>query len=542
MPALRERNRREPVTELPPPYALGLPQTFKEWRPGQEYALSLILDAPTRFIAITAPTGTGKTLIYMGAGHLSGERTVVLTANKSLQDQLYGEYHGLDVADVRGRGAYPCKALAPGGEWAHLGAPAGATCDDGPCHAGLACSLKEIGCEAYDRIRTAKYADLVSTNYALWMALHRYSQGLGEVGLLVLDEAHKAPDELAQALQVRLSKWLCHTLDLHPLAPGSPIPHWIEWASYHEAQIRGVLDSIASKPITGKGLQYRKWLRQAEQVLWAMKQMDGVNWIEDSQPDAVVFEILNPARYAKSTLFQGADKVVLMSATLTKKTLALLGIPPDEVTWWEAPSTFPVHARRVTYVPTVKVDYRMTPQHEAILAARFDQYLSARPARKGIAHTVSYSRAKRLYDRSGYKSRLRLHTSDGDKAGAVIAAFKKSSQPEVLLSPSMDMGIDLPDDECRFAIVVKLPFPSTQSKIVQARAALDPEYVPYLMCQRLVQSVGRGVRHKHDWCETVVLDDNLRWAWGKYKHLMPQWFKDAVVWAKTLPLPYMPSV
>jgi ATP-dependent DNA helicase DinG len=528
------------MTELPPPYALGLPSHFTAWRPGQEYGLTLILDAPTRFVAINAPTGFGKSLDYMAAGVLHGGRTVVLTANKNLQDQLYGEYQSLDLIDVRGRGSYPCQALAPGGEWTHLGAAANATCDDGPCHAGLPCSLKEIGCEAYDRIRTAKYADLVSTNYALWMALHRYSQGLGEVDLLILDEAHKAPDELAQALQVRLSKWLCHALDLHPLAAGSPIPHWIEWAAYHEAQVRGILESLEGKPPTGKSLQYRKWLRQGAQVLWAMKQMDGVNWIEDSQPDAVVFEILNPARYAKSTLFQGADKVVLLSATLTKKTLALLGIPPEDVTWWEAPSTFPVHARQVTYVPTVKVDYRMTPQHEAILAARFDQYLSARPARKGITHTVSYSRAKRLYDRSGYKPRLRLHTSDGDKAGAVITAFKKSSQPEVLLSPSMDMGIDLPDDQCRFTVILKLPFPSTQSKIVQARAALDPEYVPYLMCQRLEQSVGRDVRHQGDWSEHVILDDNFRWAWGKYKHLLTKGFREAVVWGKTLPVPYQP--
>jgi len=269
-----------------------------------------------------------------------------------------------------------------------------------------------------------------------------------------------------------------------------------------------------------------------------MKQMDGVNWIEDSQPDAVVFEILHPARY-NNTLFQGAGKVVLLSATLTKKTLALLGIPQGEVTWWEAPSTFPVHARRVTYVPTVKVDYRMTPAHEAMLAARVDQYLSARPTRKGIIHTVSYARAKKLYDKSAYKGRMRLHAG-GDKASDVVTAFRKSTHPEVLVSPAMDMGIDLPDDQCRFTVILKLPFPSTQSKIVQARAALDPEYVPYLMCQRLEQSVGRDVRHQGDWSEHIVVDDNFRWAWGKYKHLLTKGFRDAVVWGKTLPAPYQP--
>ena len=83
------------MIDLPPPYALGLPSHFTEWRPGQEYGLTLILDAPTRFVAINAPTGFGKSLDYMAAGVLHGGRTVVLTANKNLMDQLNGEYHSL---------------------------------------------------------------------------------------------------------------------------------------------------------------------------------------------------------------------------------------------------------------------------------------------------------------------------------------------------------------------------------------------------------------------------------------------------------------
>ncbi len=112
--------------------------------------------------------------------------------------------------------------------------------------------------------------------------------------------------------------------------------------------------------------------------------------------------------------------------------------------------------------------------------------------------------------------------------------------PEVLLSPSIDTGIDLAEDLCRFAIVFRLPFPSTQSKIVQARAAVDSEYVPYLMVQRLQQSVGRHVRSVADWGETFILDDKWRWAKGKYKHLMAGWFKEALGESLTLPPPYQP--
>ena len=100
--------------------------------------------------------------------------------------------------------------------------------------------------------------------------------------------------------------------------------------------------------------------------------------------------------------------------------------------------------------------------------------------------------------------------------------------------------MDLPDDFCRFQILFRLPFPSTQSKIVQARVAIDPEYAAYLMTQRLIQSVGRGMRSATDWCETFILDDKWKWAKGKYKHMLPAWFREALGISQTVPDPFVP--
>ena len=144
---------------LPPPYALGLPPQFQTWRPDQEYALDLILNAPTRFVALTMPTGAGKSLVYMAGAHLYGGRSVTLTANKILMGQVGADYGSMGLIDIRGQSSYPCHALNGDGEWAFLRTPddghGDLMCDKGPCHVGLKCTLKTAGCAAYDRIRLA---------------------------------------------------------------------------------------------------------------------------------------------------------------------------------------------------------------------------------------------------------------------------------------------------------------------------------------------------------------------------------------------------
>lgn len=513
---------------LPPPYALGLPDKFLAWRADQEHAVDLILNAPTRFVALNMPTGSGKSLVYMAGAHLAGFKTVCLTANKYLQTQVGHDFSSLAPVDIRGQSTYPCLALRGDGELSHLRAPddghQDVMCDQGPCRIGFKCTLKTAGCIGYDKIREARDADLVITNYALHIAQARYAEGLGSPGLVVCDEAHGAHDELASGLTISLSKWLCSILDLHP-DPAWDIESWKNWAVYHAAKLKARLEAPvdAHQP---KDLKFRKWCKQAEQTLTAMSLMQTGNWIEDSDSQAYKFEILHPKTYAEQYLWQGAKRVVLLSATLTPKTLNLLGIADSQVTYWECPSRFPVARRPVWYVPTALVKHPITPGIITSLAVRLDQILLPRADRKGIGHTVSYKLAESIYSRSTEQGRIRLDKS-GTSTAQTVHAFKLSPGPDVLLSPAIDTGVDFPDAECRFQIVFRLPFPSTQSKIVQARAALDPDYVPYLMLQRLIQSVGRGVRSETDWCETFILDNKWSWARGKYKALMPAWFRAA---------------
>lgn len=528
------------MVDFPPPIAFGLPAQFTEWRPDQVTAFQQITDSSSRFVGLTMPTGSGKTLTYMMAASVTTGRTVVLTGTKGLQDQVYAEFKDMGLLDIRGQQNYPCKALDGDGEYTHLHehGEGVSMCDKGPCHVNLPCTLKEAGCDYYDKIRLAYGAEYVSTSYAFWLAQRRYSQGLGTVDLLVLDEAHEAFDELARALTIKLEKWLCHAVDLHPPQHGfTHLSEWREWGSYHANRLKAKLDQLPLSH-SASDMKFRRRLKAAERILKAMAEMTPGNWVEDSNPDAWVFEVLNPAHAAEELLFQGAKKIVFLSATLTSKTLRLLGVKTDQRIQWECPSRFPVARRPVIYVPTVRVDGKWTKAAQTQWMGRIDNIVKARLDRKGIIHTVSYARAEKIKKESDYSDYMTIPRSP--QTVVQVEAFKKNPTAGWLVSPSLTTGWDFPGDTCRVQIVAKLPFPDTRSKILQARAAIDDQYLPYLMTQALVQSVGRGMRSADDWCETLIIDDHFAWVRNKYKALFPKWFLEAVRESKTLPPPLVP--
>lgn len=525
------------MNTFPPPAAFGLPPAFEFWRPDQQAAFQLMLDAPARFVGLTMPTGSGKSLAYMAAMVIGQGRGVALTSTKGLQDQLATDFSEMGLMDLRGQKNYPCKALLPGGELDGLhhgdGVP---TCDEGPCHAGATCSLKEAGCEYYDRVRMAALRPLLCTNYAWWLAQKRYAGGLGKVDLLVLDEAHQAADELAGALTIKLDKWLLKAVGVESQPPeGGAIQTWRQWAGFHSGRLRKKLEHLG-KPGSANEVKYRRRVKAVERVLTNLSGMEIGNWIEDHEPDAWKFEVLSPAAYAEELLFQGAKKVVLLSATLTQKTLSLLGIKEDAVLW-ECPSRFPVARRPVYFIPTCKVDSRMKPEHWTMWGNRIDQIVGPRQQVKGIAHTVSYKRAQYLLTFSQHTGHLITHSNKPGELAKVVAQFKKSQKPGLLVSPSLSTGWDFPYAQCRYQIVTKLPFPDTQSKVLKARCEIDPDLLAYLTMQSLEQSVGRGMRAEDDWCETFIIDDNWKWFLPKFRKFATECFLQALRTSLTIPAP-----
>lgn len=518
------------MSELPSPSELGAPSKYSAWRQGQEEAVSHFLNSTKRAVAGAEPTGFGKTVKNISCALLTGQRFVYLTSTKGLQDQVEKDFSSCGLLDIRGMGNYKCDGMDEGETrlWSmsnHRRRP-WPGCDEGPCHDGKKCDLKETTCGYYSRYRSAKMAQGIVTNYSYWMSINRWGEGLGDFHLMILDEAHEVPDELSGFMQIEIADWeITQVLGGFRWPKRTHLADWKYWASDAREQVTRILERFPDM----RGGEKRK-LKALDGRLKALASAEG-DWIPERQAKSWTWEPVWPAPYAEEYLFRGVPKLIFSSATMRPKTLELLGLKPEEYDFREYPSTFPLSSRPVYYSPTnppIRVDRRITPGGAAMVRAKVDQIIAGRLDRKGLIHTVSYDRMRDLLAQSRFRTHMVKHENAWE-AHNVIRDFKlaQESLGTILVSPSIDTGHDFPDSQARYQIIIKVGFPDTRGAVMAERQRQDKQYGIYLALIKLVQSAGRIVRGPEDWGETFIVDAHAGWVVWKHQEFVPQYFLDA---------------
>lgn len=528
------------MSAFPPPTAFGAPKRFTSWRPHQVEAIYDAEGCETRVMGQVHPTGAGKTTIYMTMALSRPGRTIVLVRTKALQDQTGDDWAGSGLVQIKGANAYPCKALEPGGEFYQLYGRSlrDPTCDEGPCHSGLHCSLKEGGCIYYDQLRAARLAKVVGTNYTCWMAANQFGSGFGDpFDLMVCDEAHEAPDALSDFLSVKLSAYDLGLIGAQPLDGSPTLDQWKTWATVHRDRLAdrvenlsGAIRSSEQDEQRPKGSVIRELttLKRLLQSLSVLATDLDETWVAHVERD-LSFTPAWPAPYAEDTLFRKIPQILLVSATIRAKTSRYLGIKKRDFTLQEYPSTFPVK-RRPVYVMrgSIRASFKAfanDPNSQKLWLARIDNIIRARRDRKIIIPTVSYPRAQWIYQHSRHRDIMLTHTSYDTRRA--IERFRAARPPCVFVSPAVGTGYDFPYDACEVVIICKIPFPSPDP-VLRARELIDPDYGAYMAMQSLVQAAGRGMRSADDRCEIFIVDGMWGWFKQKYAAFAPKWFLDAV--------------
>lgn len=508
------------------PRKLGIPHA--DWREPQLEAIWELLDSPHRFPTLVAPTGFGKTAVAIAVARLHalqelGHRSMILTSTRALQDQ-YAHYSDPSklkwkLQDVRGQGWYECIAEP------------GTTVADGSCHVGVKCDVRD-SCHYYAAVDRAKRFPTV-TNYSWWLAYNAFSD-FPVPNLLILDEAHAAPEELAEFLSTTITP-----TDTRLAKGEPPTSGWAEWARDVRNRVTEEFDFLREQWRTPEARRKAMKLKDLGRKLAKLAKAQEADWVrEPTTKYGTRFDPIWPGPYAEEYLFHGAAKVILVSATVQQKTLDLLAIPRDQSHLEEYPSTFPVSRRPTRIVvgsPSIRLTHHSSESELRLWVIRMDQLISARLDRKGIIHCVSYRH--RDFIRANSKHRGLFITHDRGELDWAIKKFKESEAPAVLLSPAADTGYDFPYDECEYSIIAKVPFPDSRAKVLQARAKLDKDYGIYLTALTIMQAAGRGMRAEDDMHEVLIPDYQISWVVGKYRQFFTRWFLDAVTWEQSLPKP-----
>lgn len=528
----------------PSPEALGI-AGFPSFRAGQFSIAADIATSSTRFRLLSAPTGTGKSLIYRTASVLAGaSRTLVLVDTKPLQDQLTASFAASGMVDVRGHGNYSCArtSFSPDDELLDL-----------ECHA------RRDGACLYDAaVARACDSSVVVTNVANWIsiALADDPGRFGDFDLLIIDEAHGTPFRVPELLSVTLRGEALARFGLaFPDDPARATPAaWRDWAavaSYHLGAYADRLqqrekDSARARPFSGFSspdanraelVRLRALTRTLDRLVrMARIESSPSAWVTErgERRDEYKLTPVWSAPFNEEFLFRGIPTVILSSATLSRSIPRYMGIEPVSFSYHETDSLFPVERRPFIYVPTARIDRRTMedPGVAAQFFSRIDQIAARRTHVKGVIHSGSYDRAHEIVSRSKFRASMITHEKGGLQDA--MGRFSRAAAGAILVSPAVEEGIDFAGDLARWQHIPKLPLINSSNILAKARdEQSDKGYSAEIAGQRLTQIYGRNVRSEGDWGETLLTDDHWRWFQDKIGFAL--WFKRA--WRETRIVP-----
>ncbi len=504
---------------FPSPQEVGLPSAFPTWRPLQPQVIQDFLDSMKRYVGQVQRQGAGKTVSYIAIALLLKVRTMILTSNKTLQDQLLRDFACIGLTDIRGRANYTCQGLPTHN-----------------CESGAVAKCPYRGtmvCEYGMAKHLVTEAQLCTTNYSCWIASNKYGTGLGKFDLLIMDEAHNASSELERAMQIGISNREVTGI-LQSEWPGrreqEDMEAWKHWAQVRfllaDNELQRLKNKIAqvSSP-SGKLVQEFQHLRTLTRKLADIGTCKPERWVVDTSQYGFEFDPIDASQYGERVLFNGIPKVLMTSGSLGERTREECGIEEADWDLFEYKSKFDWKKSPVYYLPTIKVT-KDSPKWELMrLVKQIDRIIESRLDRRFIIHTGNFDIRDFIIDNSEYAAyMLTNRKKEGDITSVIIERYKQEDPPAILVSPSVTTGCDFPYDYCRVQIIAKLPFPNAGSKAEEARNKIDPERGTGKCITTLEQAVFRGDRADDDSQEVFILDDNIKWLIWRKRHQFSAYF------------------
>lgn len=492
-----------------------LPRWAKGFWEGQWEAVRALLSSPKRVLILGAPTGSGKTFIAEMVRRALRVSTVYTCSSKQLQDQFLRDFPYAKL--LKGRSNYPTADFPE--RFPELTA---ADCqkEDGVCP--WCSNVHECPYEIAKKEALASPIAVLNTAYLLAEA--NYVGGFSEQSFVIIDEADLLEKALLDFIEVRIPVWMMTQV-------GRPqyVTKRESWLPWLQNVVKVATSQLVESPTNVEEIRHNKQLTSviagAKRVL-EDKLSD--NWVivygtgESLKQEPVIFKPIRVAQYAGQYLWRHAEKWLLMSATIISPEVFAenLGLMPDDWDYVEVPSIFPAHNRPIYITPAVKMSHKNV-DGRLVMVDAVDKIIARYPNVRGIIHTVSYALSKLIKEHSRFQNRI-------------VDSFAEHVRypNSVWISPAIERGVDLPDELCRFQILVKVPFPDLSDKQVAARLYSKGGQAWYIVeaVRRIVQMTGRGVRHRDDYADTYILDtaflDLRRRAWN----LFPKWWRDAVIW------------
>lgn len=493
---------------------------FKSLRDGQELVIDLILKSNKKMIVVNAPTGTGKSLIGMMAGHYKnnnnrqdvvdtvGRQTLYVCSSKMLQDQLHRDFPEAHLH--KGRVNY--------------------VCDLYPEYTADCCSEKceefvsgDISCSYEDSKTKALVSRCTILNTSYYLTETNNVGRFSKRHAVIVDEADVFEDSVVDFVSLEITNSAMNKYNLGMPDKVTKLDSWKLWSVNAVKQLVRYRDTYI-KSCSGFTNDNRKEIININRLIYKIKLLvDNLddNWLFEHKNKFSFRPLWLSRQLLDDYLYRHADQFVLMSATMMPSHIIqkLFCLQSSEIDYIEVDCPFPVENRTLEYRGIKRLKYG---ENEDVIYREIESIINEHKNERGIIHAVSYDRARRI---SSLSKRMITHNSY-DKDMQLKKFY--STPNSIFVSPSSERGLDLKDELARFCIIPKVPYASLGDEMTKRRSYsgnFGNHWYKSMAAQTVIQMVGRGVRHSNDYCKSYILDSSF----ADIVDYTPQYFRDAVV-------------
>lgn len=444
-------------------------------------------------IVVNSPVASGKSAVIKAVSSWAGN-AAILNPSNILVDQYVDSFP--DLVKVKASAQYSCEM------WD--------CCAKAPKKSGKKMYCK--GCPYLADFRAAKSSRVTVTTAHMYLALQKRSR------VIVADEAHN----LVNIIRDMNGKQIWphqHNIPLECLGSHHRL---LDWCLHHTTDVANLLEEQLT-------LEHPFYILEFTQDWWAGGGSAYGEKLTRGVPTLVPCIKLRPVDIRDSSnIFWGKDnrqKILLFSATISRKDIEELGLDRRKVMYLEARSPIPVENRPIHSDFVGSLSYANMPSMIRRIAEKIQELMQKHPGEKGFIHTT-YAMADKLRPLLGSDSRLLFH--DRLTASKTLDTFKRAKDARVMVGSGLYEGVSLDYDLARFQLITKCPWPSQADPAIKYRLSRDPEYYAWETIKPLLQASGRVCRTPTDFGVTYILDgsfDRLRRDWS---HLMPDWFTEAL--------------
>ena len=240
----------------------------------------------------------------------------------------------------------------------------------------------------------------------------------------------------------------------------------------------------------------------------------------------VIFRCLKEDYLVYKYLLNKPNYKVMLSATVGghesfDENMGFIYTEDKESKMDRVPSTFNFDESPVWFLNKFKMSLkerdisftRLKPIIYSICSTKFNN-------QRGLIQTGSYKIAKDLYNNAPYNIKKRMLLYNGSHEKKTMIDIHQISDDTILVGPTLNEGIDLPGDQCRFIIILKCPYPNLGDRYVKEKIKYFPLWYNASTSNNIIQGIGRGIRYNGDWCVTYIFDGCF---WNLYKSTIEQY-------------------